>query len=311
VLSALVVDPGYDVKKLRLSADGCVPFFDPAYEGCCPPPMCGSALCCTYVAFFNLLPSGPLWSFWKAAAISYFQYNDDPAQCPLLKDPSCPSLILHVVYCVQKLKMLTHTALWPAVRESNPATAVTTLDAHLERLRWEDCYRESCRTVLGDELTPYEIWSECGPVFCETTFSPELECAVKKGVAIALTRAQMGGILNVCFLNWVIEPLGAEIKPIYPPPGPSQGPLPGECDSMCAENVLFSICPTSDMIDGCGDGELCDADKPMPKIPAYHDRDCDRPAGLPERIYPAVLSAECIVRSMLPPSCKSQFKACC
>ena len=54
-------------------ADGCVPFVDHRRSGCCPPPLCGNDLCCTFVAFFNLLPSGPLWDYWKAAAISYFQ----------------------------------------------------------------------------------------------------------------------------------------------------------------------------------------------------------------------------------------------
>ena len=59
---------------------------------------------------------------------------------PADKDPRCPSLVLHAIYTVLKLRGVVHGALWPAFRESNPYTAVTTLDYHLERLQWEDCY---------------------------------------------------------------------------------------------------------------------------------------------------------------------------
>ena len=89
----------------RLSADGCVPFMLDEDFYCCPPPLCGNDLCCTFVAFMNLLPSGPLWDYWKAQAISYFESNpEEPAECPLLKDPACPSLVLHSIYTVLKLR---------------------------------------------------------------------------------------------------------------------------------------------------------------------------------------------------------------
>src|SRR5262245_10143951 len=118
-----------------LTADGCQEVLDLDEPSCCPPPLCGNDLCCTFVAFFHLLPSGPLWDFWKQAAISYFQYNpDDPMECPLLQDPKCPSLILHAIYTVLKLRYMVHNGLWPALRESNVYTAVTTLDDHLRRL---------------------------------------------------------------------------------------------------------------------------------------------------------------------------------
>ena len=56
----------------KLGADGCVPFAVIDDPSCCPPPLCGNDLCCTFVAFFNLMPSGPLWDYWKAAAIDWF-----------------------------------------------------------------------------------------------------------------------------------------------------------------------------------------------------------------------------------------------
>ena len=70
---------------------------------------------------------------------------------------------------------------------------MTTLDHHLARLQWEDCYNLalSVQVLLG-EITPLEIWTECGPVFCPPDFSDDLELAVKRGIAIALTRANMG-----------------------------------------------------------------------------------------------------------------------
>ena len=102
---------------LVLSADGCVETFIPEDTGCCPPPLCGNDLCCTFVAFFNLLPSGPMWDHWKATAIDYFQHSEDPGECPLVKDPQCPSLILHAIYTVLKLRGVVHGALWPALQD--------------------------------------------------------------------------------------------------------------------------------------------------------------------------------------------------
>jgi hypothetical protein len=294
-----------------LSADGCVPFFVPEDEGCCPPPLCGNDLCCTFVAFMNLLPSGPIWDYWKAQAISYFETNpsDDPAECPLVKDPACPSLVLHSIYTVLKLRHVIHNALWPAFRESDPNTAVTTLDYHLARLEWEDCYAQHCRSVLLGEMTPLEVWSECGPLFCPPNYPPELENALKKNVAIALTRANMGVIRNLCGINWIIEPLGAEILPDLTPK-PSH-PIVDPCDPARCDEASFTICNKQDWMYGVPSGDICETQMPFPKIPAYWDRGCDRPAGLPDRVWPGVLAAECIVRSMMPPICPTNIVRCC
>ena len=285
------------------------PAIDSSITSCCPPPLCGNDLCCTFVAFINQMPTGPAWDYWKQAAISYFQSNADPAECPLLHDPACPSLILHAIYCVLKLKSLVHDALWPAFRESNPATAITTLDAHLARMQWEDCYRQHCRGALSDELTPYEVMSPCGPLFCDPDIPPELENAVKRGVAIALTRANMGIIKNLDGLNWVIELLGAQVLPVYPPLVPTN-PIVKPCDSKCLEPVAFQICHNRDWLPGLGTGDVCEQLAP-PQVQAWWDWGCDRPAGLPEKIWPGVLAAECIVRSMMPVSCPSNISRCC
>jgi len=288
-----------------LTADGCQPVAVIDETGCCPPPLCGNDLCCTFVAFFNLLPSGPLWDYWKQQAISYFEHNEDPAECPLLRDPACPSLVLHSIYTVLKLRHVVHTGLWPALRESSPWTAVTTLDNHLERLRWEDCYNQHCRSVLLGDITPLEIWGECGPVFCPPDYPPELVCALKRGIAIALTRANMGVIKTLCGLNWVIEPLGAELKPKYIPT--SDNP----CNLLCTYNPVFEICYSRDWLEGCGSGDICETLLPRPHVPAFWDRGCDVPAGLPQQVWPGVLAAECIVRSLLPKNCPNPITRCC
>jgi hypothetical protein len=295
----------------KLGADGCVIFYDPVLEGCCPPPLCGNDLCCTFVAFMNLLPSGPLWDYWKAKAISYFETNpsEDPAECPLVKDPDCPSLILHSIYTVLKLRTWVHDALWTAFRESSSFTAVTTLDYHLAVLQWEDCYRQHCRAVLLGELTPYEIWSECGPLFCPVDFPKELEDAVKKAIATALTRANMGVIKNLCGLNWIIEPLGAELRPRYT--DKPTNPVIVPCDEYNCNDTAFEISPSRDWLEAVGDGDVCKTQMPPDHVPAYWDRGCDKPAGLPDRIWPAILAAECIIRSMLPPRCPNNiFRSC-
>ncbi|MGY2987722.1 hypothetical protein [Bradyrhizobium sp. USDA 4508] len=281
-----------------LSTDGCVESYVPPDSGCCPPPLCGNDLCCTFVAFFNLLPSGPLWDYWKEAAISYFQTSDDPAECPLLQDPQCPSLILHAIYAVLKLRAMVGGALWPALRESNPYTAVTTLDYHLARLQWEDCYNQHCRSVLLGEITPLEVMGECGPTFCGPQFSPELENAIKRGIAIALTRANMGIIKNLCSLNWIIDPLGAEIVADFSPRVDDR--MMDPCDPLGCADARFIVRHSRDWLEGVGSGDICETHLPRPKVPAYWNPTICDPAGLPLVIWPGVLAAECIVRSMLP-----------
>jgi len=440
------------------------------------------------VAFMNLLPHGPIWDYWKRAAISYFENPEaDPAKCPLLKDPKCPSLVLHSIYVVLKLQHYVHNALWVAQRESHPTTAVTTIDNHLSRLQWEDCYAQHCRSVLLGDITPYEVIGDCGPIFCEPDFPEELKCALKRNIAISLTRANRGIIKNLCSINWVIEPLGARLQPlkpispdpaeratfnptdsgpsillspdaltitsteagagsdeisksyiprasgkryfemridsrtgvetigigiadtnvpidgerlglkgaigiyddgyayinygsggtrkltslrfgpsewvgvavdltagkiwfrdltgwdgdpgtdfdptftftpntfyaaaslrretdrltanfgsnafVYPPPPNFLGWSLGRCDSLCSPSMELEIFPFQDWLEGCWSGDVCDTLSPLPKVSAKWDRGCDKPAGLPDTIWPGILAAECIVRSMLPETC--------
>jgi hypothetical protein len=299
-----------------LTADGCQDVGVIDDPGCCPPPLCGNDLCCTFVAFFNLMPSGPMWDYWKQIAITYFERNDDPEQCPLLQDPNCPSLILHAIYTVLKLKGMVHNALWPAFRESNPQTAITTLDYHLQVMQWEDCYQSACRSISLGTLSPLEVMGICGPIYCQPPYPPDLMLALKHAIAVALDRASMGVIKNLCGINWIIEPLGAVLVPIHaspvvdpcPPDVPPEDCEPSppdpycieeECDPFdCALAKQFYLCNYRDWLEGVGD--ICVRN--VPNVPAYFDWPCndEKVAGLPDRIWPGVLAAECIVRSLLP-----------
>ena len=133
---------------------------------------------------------------------------------------------------------------------------------------------------------------------------------MKRNVAIALTRANMGIIRNLCGINWIIEPLGARLYPVYPPTAPA--PPTEKCDpSVCVEGVAFEVCQTGDWMYGCPSEDVCSTLEPLPKVQAFYDRGCDRPAGLPQIIWPGVLAASCLVRSMMPPTCPSTISECC
>jgi hypothetical protein len=316
-----------------LTADGCMDVAVPEDTGCCPPPLCGNDLCCTFVAFFNLLPSGPLWDYWKTAAISYFDNPaNDPAECPLITNPQCPSIVLHAIYTVLKLRAMVHKALWPAFREASPFTAVTTLDYHLEVRNWEDCYQTHCRSMALGPLSPVEVMGLCGPEYCAPPYPPELVDALKRATAVALERASMGVIKNLCGINWVVEPLGAVITPIYaapipdpcPPDVPPEDCDPGEpdppclterdCDPFdCAEAKQFYLCHSRDWLQGVGTGDVCESNVPL-HIPAFYEWPCndERVAGMPDIIWPGVLIAECIIRSLLPCSgANIEITRCC
>lgn len=306
-----------------LTADGCQDVAVIPDTGCCPPPLCGNDLCCTFVAFFQLLPTGPMWDYWKQAAISYFNNpENDPAECPLITDPRCPSIVLHAIYTVLKLRKVVHEALWPAFREADPQTAITTLDNHLERMEWEDCYNTHCRSPMLGALSPVEIMGVCGPMYCPPPYSDDLACALKRAIARSLDRASMGIVKNLCGINWVIEPLGAQIVPIYaapipdpcPPDPPPEGCDPTEDDDIdltcletdcdpydCGEAKQFYLCQSRDWLEGCGTGDVCESNVPN-HVQAWFEWTCDmeRVAGMPDKIWPGVLAAECIIRSLLP-----------
>jgi hypothetical protein len=123
----------------------------------------------------------------------------------------------------------------------------------------------------------------------------------------------MGVIKNLCGINWIIEPLGAMIQPrnletaVFPDPETMGG-----CDSLCPDKVEFEILPISDYLPGCIDTSVCDPTPVRPLVQAYKERNwCNSPAGLPAVIWPGVLAAECIVRSLMPTTCPNNIYRTC
>src|SRR5690606_17215830 len=95
--------------------------------------------------------------------------------------------------------------IWKAHRESDPLTAVTTLEDWKNRFGYQDCFQSSCRPFAA--LSPYEIDDGHGrAIYCPPNLPEDMLCAIDSGIVKALARSQVGGIENLCYLNWIIEP---------------------------------------------------------------------------------------------------------
>jgi hypothetical protein len=308
-------------------------------DGCCPPSLCQldrAGLICNFV---NQLPRGPLWDKAKFEAPQRYDANGETIA--LANRPS--SMADHAIYTAQRLIAVLFDAVWPSLRESNPATAYDTLDDWLLRLGWSDCFDCACRDP-SSELTPIEV------------IAPGR--AVKHGIVLALTRLSNGIIFNLDAINFVIAPLGAKVEPKcwrYIELDPrrcnlddgttgvdcaTEQPIevcqstatvdPWQCveaaetcpgtmtlGSDCRlkmKQFEFKIVPASDTlpahnlaecprvtpmqppgsnINACSPAEAC-------AVTAYYDRKPTDDAGLPAKLWPGVMAAECIVRSMVP-----------
>lgn len=193
----------------------------------------------------------------------------------------CTSVVNHAVYASLNLYDVLLNALYPAIRESNPATAYDTMEDWLDRLNWQDCMG-ACRMPGINGVLPTEIVGECGSYVVDLTYDDCLVKTLQHGTIMALTRMQFGRTKNLCFVNDVIAPLGAVV---YPTPG-----LEAECPHK------MTIAPMTDALDTWQKGGC------VPQADAtclaYYTPNPDDPPGLPSRIYPGLMAAECIVRSM-------------
>lgn len=292
-------------------ADGCLDAaVIPSQGDCCPPGLGEISYCAMACAFIGLLPSGPMWDRPKAEAMSFYQDQSAAGLCGAStcapfessEATSCYSLVQYSVYLSNILMDMLLNALWPALREADPFLAVTTLDDWLDRLGWEDCYRTACRSPMLGALTPYEIPGACGPIYCPVDLPDDLECAIKRALVHSLSRAAMGGIRTICWINWVIEPLGAMIEVTSP-------------DEVC-RNKQITLVQTSDTLPACPT-DICPAaiDKPQGTVPAristLNPDSCDFSLGLPNEIWPAGLSAACIVSSLLPNHLANNVRVTC
>lgn len=304
--------------NIRLTNDGYQEVAPLLPDPCCPPSLCEIDPCGLICLFLNILPNGPLWDEPRARLFEKLKTDCHGILACAPCDPdACITLMDVAVYEARRLYDLLLGALWPAIREANPLTAVTTMDDWLDRLGWQNCFECACRDPRLGPVTPYEILGDCDQIVCCTPFvHPELANAVKHGIILSLTRLNMGIIKNVANINWVLEPLGAEIVPISVECDPAR-PDFGLRDG-CATSLTQQGCPTPRYelrcIEGClpeictidaAPQEFCQAGDatPVARIPACIMPDADEcdygPAG-PLVFCPGILAAHCIALSLLP-----------
>jgi hypothetical protein len=275
-------------------------------DGCCTDVLC-APFCDTACSFISLLPSGPMWDKQKQEAVRQVVECGGEASIG-----DCPSLALYAVYAARVLIEMRETILFPAVRESKPATAITTLDDWLERYGWQDCYRSTCRSDYQAMFSPYEIEGGCGTEYCPAVFDATFECALKHAILLSLVRMQRGVIKNLDGINWVIAPLGAALSPKRWPTVVNEylrGDCPPEPDETipCFCDVAeFEICQTVDALPLCP-STMCET-MPQTYVAAIQTYQCaDNP---PVELYPGVIAAECIVRAMLQRKCPNIIYRC-
>lgn len=284
-----------------LTADGCIDSSTIQLftsDGCCPPSVCNMNLCAMFCIFANLLPNGPMWDAAKMQVIASDDCHGSNLSCGDCLQTECATLIDYAKHAAHMLYDLVQTALWPALRESGEETAVTTQASWLDRYGWRNCWESSCRDYRLGLNAPYECGDAC-PTYVIPNIPPALECAVNRGVILALRRLNMQPIPSLCGINWVIEPLGAMLRPYRPDCMVGDQLLPA-ADLYCCEGARFEICPTSQKISACPD-IICE--------PSHNDvlidnsfmnsKTCDGVTTV-ERVYPGVLAAQCLALSMLP-----------
>jgi hypothetical protein len=254
-------------------------------DDCCPPDLCEIDVCTLACALVADLPTGPLWDIPKRTVLTRLRLGE--ADTP---PGECTSIVTYAVTAARHLHYALQTALWTTLRESDPFTAVDTLDDWLERLGWQDCFRCACGCVdldAGETLAPYELLQPDGTTICCPSAAPVgLSEAVKRATVIALWRLRLGIIPNLDSINFVIASLGAKLVPAVAQAAACCRPgLDLISTAETLPGVAYAPCPR--------DGSA----EPDP-VKAWWTLSCDG-QGDGRRIYPGLLAAECIVRSIL------------
>lgn len=273
---------------------------------CCLPPQCINP-CDTACDLIELLPQGPMWNRQKAQAIEWLtSFNRAPWDLcrPIVEcdPPPCPSLAQFAIFLSQYVATMIDSTIWSSVRESNPFTAVTSLDEWKERLGYQDCFRGRCRPNFSQTPSVFEV----DGLYCPPELPDDMWCALDHAIVKAMTRMQVDGIHNLCYLNWIIEPFGARIEPHCEcEPG-----LDGPCIEEDCCDIQFKVCPSTCTLDPCPPLHCYDHQTPDP-IPACVNWECVKPVGenVPDIIWPGVILAVCFLRSYLP-ECPSIIYDC-
>lgn len=298
-----------------LTADGCVSEIGVvADDACCPPDICNVDACSLMCSFIELLPNGPLWDRAKAEGMA--RYQQLPCGPTCRPDEQCASLVDYAAYSGYRLASLIQGPLWAAIREANPYTAVDTLDSWLSMHGWEDCWGTVCRDPrLGPSPFECGVW-EPALSACDANFSPiyipevpaRLAAAVKRGIVIALTRLQRRPIKNLCGINWIIEPLGAFLRPIAEPPMAS-----------CCSGMQWEICNLSGTIEAVPNLR-CENSPPAQIGATFTMRSlafnpatgrCEPIGDTLVTIWPAILAAQCIATTLIQVrGCETPIRRC-
>lgn len=276
------------VNQLYAGIDGWVPKGVIESDDCCPPDICAvtaESLACNFI---NLLPNGPLWDVAKQKGLTCKGWCSSTCA-----DDDCGSLVTYAAFVGRRLHATIQDSLWPAIREASAYTAYDTMDEWLARLGWLDCYNGFCRDAALGELTPYEILGECGPQYCPPTFSEDFSRVYKRGVIVALWRMRHGFVRNLAGLNFILSSLYSKLEfdTSYNP----NDPMAKKCLILTptvdfGEKVTRSPCPRTDQ-------SVTDSSNLVQLYLTPGKGVC---TGAPSRVYPLVLAAHCIVRSLLP-----------
>ena len=269
---------------------------------------CASVLCASeeqmICAVVDLLPCGAL--LWDKEKAYVKQTVSDSGGIPT-EGFETTSMAVYAAFLGQSLHSYVSEILVSSYRESNPITAVTTREEWLTKLGWVDCFRSVCRDECTARFSPYEnTLDQCSASsYFPTDFSAEFESALAHNTLRAIRRMQRGVIKNLSGINFVLSPLGIELAPQTFHPKVQDyldGNLPYEdcvpCFSCYASFELRSVSPTlaaAPVDDACG-GTPAEVDA----LQDYIDAD-----GNATALYPGMMVAECIVRSLIGQQCSN------
>lgn len=293
-----------------LTSDGCVAEIGaPTDRACCPVSPCEIDPCAIACSFVEILPNGPLWDRAKSEAMSRYALNGQDSCGPSCYTSPCSSLADYAVYSGFRVAELIRGPLWSALREATPDTAVETIDSWLRLYGWHDAWDSLCRDRrLGP--SPFECGAPDDPGYenCDVSFNPifvpdvpeTLDLAVKRGIIRSVSRLQMAPIKNLCGINWVLEPLGAFLRPM--------SPLPALTD--CCKGQQWEICSIADTLEPVPPLECIQQDALVPRVQAWFTMpalvydpatfSCVAAPSGTVRVWPGIMAAQRIALSMFP-----------
>lgn len=260
-------------------------------------------------SFVDLLPCGPLWDTQKEAVRNQIAEAGGIPECGF----ECPSMPVLAAFIGQNLSTNVRSILGANLRESNPLTAVETVDDWLDRLGWSDCFRTACTADEIDAASPYTASDGCGGVtYVATDFPADFEAALKHAILRSVVRFGRGVIKNLDAINYVIEPLGVTFAPAYSARvqcyiDDPDAACPCGANAPCwANEIRFKLTPTGTTIPGAPTADsFCGECADPVAIEQTYSNGVDT-----VQLYPNVIAAECFVRALLPRTCPNIIERC-